>query len=369
LVKRSKIILLMAIVLIIFAGCGYSYEETEEPENPTEAPPPEVEVQIPSELPFAIFPPPRESGIVEVYAFGLSSADAILITTENYVVMIDTGENQHGRYIADRLFDKKIFHIDYMIITHFDRDHVGGARDIIRFSEVRNIIVPNYHKESRAMERFRTTKQNAGIEAYVLTETKTLVLDDTEFIIYPPQQEFISFGYIDPPIEVCLANSNHPPKRGDCDTSGEERINWCRNSNEISDEDGEDQPRENDFSIVVSVAHGENNFLFTGDAMAVRLEEILEIDEIVNTDFDLLKLPHHGRRNRMTSDFLNTISPRYAISTCCRTRPTDERVIEILENIGTEIFFTKNGGVHARSDGNSLYLELIPRTPNGFYSP
>ncbi|MCL1883901.1 MAG: recombinase family protein [Defluviitaleaceae bacterium] len=35
---------------------------------------------------------------------------------------------------------------------------------------------------------------------------------------------------IDPLIEVCLANSNHPPKRGDCDTSGAERINWCRNT-------------------------------------------------------------------------------------------------------------------------------------------
>ncbi|MCL1843167.1 MAG: hypothetical protein FWF79_05090 [Defluviitaleaceae bacterium] len=34
---------------------------------------------------------------------------------------------------------------------------------------------------------------------------------------------------IDPPIEVCQANSNHPPKRGDCDTSIAERFNWCRN--------------------------------------------------------------------------------------------------------------------------------------------
>ncbi|MCL1883700.1 MAG: 4-hydroxy-3-methylbut-2-enyl diphosphate reductase [Defluviitaleaceae bacterium] len=34
---------------------------------------------------------------------------------------------------------------------------------------------------------------------------------------------------IDPPIEVCHANSNHPPKRGDCDTSEAERNNWCRN--------------------------------------------------------------------------------------------------------------------------------------------
>ncbi|MCL1884324.1 MAG: SDR family oxidoreductase [Defluviitaleaceae bacterium] len=38
---------------------------------------------------------------------------------------------------------------------------------------------------------------------------------------------------IDPPIEVCHANSNHPPKRGDCDTSGAERINWCRNSKRV----------------------------------------------------------------------------------------------------------------------------------------
>ncbi|MCL1843532.1 MAG: hypothetical protein FWF79_06940, partial [Defluviitaleaceae bacterium] len=32
---------------------------------------------------------------------------------------------------------------------------------------------------------------------------------------------------IDPPIEVCQANSNHPPKRGDCDTNIAERFNWC----------------------------------------------------------------------------------------------------------------------------------------------
>ncbi|MCL1842460.1 MAG: thioesterase, partial [Defluviitaleaceae bacterium] len=31
------------------------------------------------------------------------------------------------------------------------------------------------------------------------------------------------------PIEVCQANSNHPPKRGDCDTNIAERFNWCRN--------------------------------------------------------------------------------------------------------------------------------------------
>ncbi|MCL1843288.1 MAG: glycosyltransferase family 39 protein [Defluviitaleaceae bacterium] len=38
------------------------------------------------------------------------------------------------------------------------------------------------------------------------------------------------FRNADPPIEVCRANSNHPPKRGDCDTNIAERFNWCRNT-------------------------------------------------------------------------------------------------------------------------------------------
>ena len=43
--------------------------------------------------------------------------------------------------------------------------------------------------------------------------------------VTPPSQT-----NIDPPIEVCQANSNHPPKRGDCDTNIAERFNWCRNN-------------------------------------------------------------------------------------------------------------------------------------------
>ena len=35
---------------------------------------------------------------------------------------------------------------------------------------------------------------------------------------------------IDPPIEACPASSNHPLKKGDCNTTLVERNNWCRNT-------------------------------------------------------------------------------------------------------------------------------------------
>jgi len=317
--KFLFIVCLLFILLFILAGCVSEHVDFYEPE---------IEIEIPNEIPDTndweeiVFPLRRERGILEVYVFGLSSADSILITTENYVVMIDTGERQHGHDIVEALFSRGIFHIDHLIITHFDRDHVGGAYDIIRFLGVRNIIVPNYHRESNSANRFREAKHRVGIEAYVLTDTISFVLDDATFEIVPSGLAFFIFG----------------------------------NEEDDADETDEDIfiPRENDFSILVNVTHGNNSFLFTGDAMAGRLGEFLEQDEISQVDF--LKLPHHGRHNRRTVEFLNAIKPRYAVSTCCHERPIDQRVVAVLENFGTEIFLSIHGGVSARSDGYVLVV-------------
>ena len=306
----------LLLCLIFFASCNsyvpdYEYEE-------------KIEYSYEEYEPTKIIDPfARESGVVDVYVFGLQSADAIVITTENYVVMIDTGERQHGRTIAEELFSKGIFQVDYLIITHFDRDHVGGAYDIIRFLGVNNIIVPNYQRISNSTRRFEEAKERLSIEAYTLTETIRLNLDDVELVIYPSGLDFFVFG---------------------------------------NEEDENDYnvdivaPRENDFSIIVTMEHGENNFIFAGDAMAVRLAEILEVEEITNTNFDFVKLAHHGRFNRNSEDFLHAINPRYAVSTCCFERPIDERIVGILQELNTEIFLSKNGLVHAKSDGHNLIV-------------
>ena len=57
---------------------------------------------------------------------------------------------------------------------------------------------------------------------------------------------------------------------------------------------------DNDFSLCISVTHGENRFLFPDDAELVRLSEIME-----QTDgtFDFLKVPHHRKYESNTKMF------------------------------------------------------------------
>ncbi|MCL1863713.1 MAG: MBL fold metallo-hydrolase [Defluviitaleaceae bacterium] len=272
---------------------------------------------------FSIINTAEETGLMEIKIFGIGRADAVLITTQNHTVLIDTGENRHGRTIAHYMHGQNITSLDYLIITHFDSDHVGGAHEIIRFIGVENVIVPNYSRESRHVERFLAAKLAVGLESYVLKEEIRFTLDGAEFIVNPSALEYLHF-----PLD--------------------------------EDSDGDD------FSIVVSVTHGENSFLFTGDAVESRLSEILAHEEL-SARHDFLKVPRHGRYNRHSVELIHAISPRYAVITgfhpdklgCfAPERPADERVIAELESIGAEIFFTMTESVRIICDGHTMSVSF-----------
>ena len=260
-----------------------------------------------------------EFGIMEVFVFGFENADAILITTDNHTVMIDTGEEQHGSEIVAHLNRNGITSIDYLIITHFDRDHVGGAAEVIQTIEVQEVVVPHYLRESRHYLRFVQAMQESGIHPIVLTSSTRLefMLDGVMFTTYASDLDFYEY---------------------------------------IISEDYSHLPNVNNFSLVTTINHGNNHFLFTGDAMARRLREILSTESIMTNNFDFLKVPHHGRYNRRSIEFINRIRPRYAAITCSFDRPAAAEVVEALEAVGSEIFFVKNGSVLIRSDGNKLIV-------------
>ena len=269
-----------------------------------------------------IIPSDASLGTMEVFVFSTGKADAVLITTENYTVLIDTGEDKHGKMITDYLAARGITVIDYLIITHFDKDHVGGADKVIRELTVKKIIVPNYEKDSEQYSQFIREANNAGTERSVLLQKTEFTLDSAKFVLYPSMQDYYDYGTSD------------------------------------SDDDDENAVNENNFSAVVRIKHGSKNFLFAGDAKAKRLKELLSDEEITSIKYDFLKVPHHGRYNKSSADFISRISPEYAVITCSEDSPADSRLLEALEKTGAKVYLTASGNIRCTSDGRNLTVQI-----------
>ncbi|MCL2223764.1 MAG: MBL fold metallo-hydrolase [Defluviitaleaceae bacterium] len=321
----KKIFFAAGILLFLLTACGCNCEEMQ----PWYVPEPEPE------------PISEMAGMMEVFVFGIGRADAILITTENHAVLIDSGENRHGGPIAGTLMGRGITTLDYLIITHFDADHVGGASQVINILEVQNVIVPNYSRDTRHTRRFQEAVQNAGIVPHVLMEEIRFSLDDAHFIVCPSDLPYFSFVGID--------------INDDYDIELEEEDQF--------DNDGNFIPTGDDFSIVVRVEHGNNNFLFMADATTGRRQLLLDCEEFMDTDFDFLKVQRHGRFDRRAPRFIRAVSPQYAVITgFCPTmidefypeRPTDDNIISLLDEVGAETFFTMTNSFQVRSDKQRL---------------
>jgi beta-lactamase superfamily II metal-dependent hydrolase len=240
---------------------------------------------------------------LEVHFFEAGAADAILLTTESSAVLIDAGEDGFGETILEYLGKKGIAQIDYLIITHFDQDHVGGAADVLEGISVGTVLQSNQPKDSDEYENYEAALNNTGIKAVTVRETYTFVLDGVSYSIDPPRQTEY------------------------------------------------DEDKSNNSSLIISVANGDNRFLFAGDAQTQRLEEFLETNSVT---YDVLKMPHHGRDEPLLDALLSSVKPSLAIITSSDDEPESEAVVRSLEDLGIRVLLTREGAITLQSDGSDI---------------
>ena len=76
---------------------------------------------------------------LNIECLDVGKADAFVLYTASSCVMIDCGEKNDGKDIVDFLDVKGINRIDYLILSHFDKDHIGGAK---KLTNVTGVLVP-----------------------------------------------------------------------------------------------------------------------------------------------------------------------------------------------------------------------------------
>lgn len=241
-----------------------------------------------------------------VHAFKVGKADSLLVTQQGKAILIDAGEEDDGEKIVSYLQAQNIEKLDALIITHFDKDHVGGADYIVKALDIEHIYVPNYESDSKQTREFLEAVEEKQLTLETISENQKLSVGMAKGEIYPPKQ--LNFN-------------------GD-----------------------------NDQSLVIRLHYGDTSFLFAGDIEAPRIAELLA-DASIAVPHTFLKVPHHGRFNKQTTALMEAVQPEYALITSSDKNPEHPETVAALEAVDAQIFTTRSGDVEFSSDGEKIKVK------------
>ena len=228
-------------------------------------------------------------------------ADCTLLYQDGAAVLIDTGEEQDAEHIVEVLKQNNITKLDCMILSHSDKDHVGGALAILQTIPVERVVESPYEEANERMLEINHYLEANGITVLYPTRTWRLQAGGMQLLIYPPLEKHYNDS--------------------------------------------------NNYSLATLVQHENVNLLFTGDALRKRSEELLLIEW---PKIDLYKVPHHGRKNSKSRDMFEVLQPQYGVVTA---KSADGDVLEAALEVGTELFFSGEQECCFISNGEILTIE------------
>ena len=241
-------------------------------------------------------------------------SDCIVVEAGESVVVNDAADEDDQEMICAFLDSLQTQRIEYLILSHFDKDHIGSAAKLLRRYEVGCVLMPDYQEDSEPYLALMEALQETGTESRRLRENYQFSLEGIEF-------------YVDAPREVSYENDNN-------------------------------------YSLITRVTCNRNEILLMGDAQKQRTEEFLESSHLPQ-NCDLIKMPHHGDYNKRLRDLFVKVRPRYAVFTAGAERSrVEEETLTLLEACRCGAYYTDEGTVTVTSDGVNLQVDQVTVSEN-----
>lgn len=235
----------------------------------------------------------------------IGKADCIVIDTGAGLVMIDAGEDNNVSSIRDFMSDKGYDRIDTLILTHPDKDHIGGASEIISAYDVTTVIEGAYAPLTEEYTRYHATMDEREITPIILNGAYSFEVGGCLFEIDAPRKQKYA------------------------------------------------EKQSNNSSLVVSLTCGARRFLFCGDAMEIRLSELITAEL---GEYDFIKLPYHGNYIENYRELLDMVKPKYGVITCSDKNPADKKTLDLLVEYMVHVYQTKNGSVSVTCIDNEISI-------------
>lgn len=241
-----------------------------------------------------------------IHFIDVGQADATLIEfPTGETMLIDSGDKTITSHTKFKNYLTKInFKIeenepvlDYFILTHPDSDHMGGAEYVFDTFKVNYFCRPDIYSMSENIENSTNVAQYDSV-LYDNIIKKSL------------EENCIDIFYISQDLRIPSTTSNNEWELNFY-TPIVSDLPYIQN-NDLS------RPLTNDYSPIMILTYIDFQIMFTGDA-SKKIEQsfINYYDNIeyahINFDVDILKLGHHGSGSSSCLEFLEFITPEYAI--------------------------------------------------------
>jgi len=240
-----------------------------------------------------------DNEFLKVYFFDVGQGDAIFIETPcGKQVLIDGGPD---KTILEKLNETMPFYdrdIDLFILTHPDSDHITGLVSALEYYNVKHILTSGIEADSAVYKEWLKLIEEKNVSLILAQLGQKVILNENLFleILWPEQSLIDSFS-----------------------------------------------KSANNASVVGRLVYGNMEILLTGD-IEKKVENYL-INQNLNLEADIFKVPHHGSKTSSSFNFIEAIHPGLSIISVGKNNrynhPSDE-VLERLKN--TNIYRTDENG-------------------------
>ena len=208
---------------------------------------------------------------LEIHFIDVGQGDGMLIQTVYHKnILVDGGGNlEKESYdvgkntVVPYLLNKGIKKVDYIMISHFDKDHAQTCVTVLKELRVSGIILSEQFEENDVYTEIISIAKKKKVKLIYVKAGDVLNIDGMKINILHPQKELISDNFM---------NNN---------------------------------------SIVCKIEYKSFSMLLTGDIE--KEAESLILSKNVNLKADVLKVAHHGSKTSSTQEFLNAVKPKIAL--------------------------------------------------------
>lgn len=257
---------------------------------------------------------------LEVHFLDMGQADCTFLRCGDETMVIDAGQNDSGTKIQLYLTKQGVEKIDWLILTHPDADHIGGADVLITKFDIGTVYMSDFTKDNRTYED----------------------------VINALEAKNLGWSTPAPGIRFALGSAEvtilGPVKKYDDSNNG---------------------------SIIVLVRNGEDSFLFTGDAEEEAERDLLEYyskeaqeQSGLSLAADVFQAGHHGSQTSNSQAFLEAVSPAVVVISCGEGNSYGHPhagILNTLREMGIQVYRTdEQGTVVATTAGDGITFNMSP---------